>query len=156
MPKLANKVALITGAAGGQGTAEAELFVREGAAVMLTDIDAARGEALANRLSRAGGRALFRVQDAASEESWREIVAATLSAYGDLHILVNNAGTIARQGIVNTTLEAWNRTLAVNLTGPLLGIKTRLLCTSHPQCATDAQEQESEQTNQRNGAPGLG
>ncbi len=123
MSKLASKVALITGAAGGQGTAEAELFVREGAAVMLTDIDAARGEALANRLSRAGGRALFRVQDAASEESWREIVAATLSAYGDLHILVNNAGTIARQGIVNTTLEAWNRTLAVNLTGPLLGMK---------------------------------
>src|SRR5712691_1317259 len=120
MPRLADKVALITGAAGGQGTAEAELFVREGAAVMLTDIDAAKGEALAARL---GGRALFRVQDAASEESWREIVAATLSAYGGLHILVNNAGTIARQGIVNTTLEAWNRTLAVNLTGPLLGMK---------------------------------
>ena len=123
MPKLANKVALITGAAGGQGTAEAELFVREGAAVMLTDIDAAKGEALAARLSGAGGRALFRVQDAASEESWREIVAATLAAFGGLHILVNNAGTIARQGIVNTTVEAWNRTLAVNLTGPLLGMK---------------------------------
>src|SRR5712691_4893218 len=123
MPKLANKVALITGAAGGQGTAEAELFVREGAAVMLTDIDAAKGEALAARLSGAGARALFRVQDAASEESWREIVAATLTAFGGLHILVNNAGTIARQGIVNTTLEAWNRTLAVNLTGPLLGMK---------------------------------
>ena len=123
MPKLANKVALITGAAGGQGTVEAELFVREGAAVMLTDIDAARGEALASRLNGAGGRALFRVQDAASEESWQEIVVATLAAFGGLHILVNNAGTIARQGIVNTTVEAWNRTLAVNLTGPLLGMK---------------------------------
>src|ERR1700704_2927717 len=123
MPKLANKVALITGAAGGQGTAEAELFVREGAAVMLTDIDAAKGEALAARLSGAGGRALFRVQDAASEESWQEVVLVTLAAFGGLHILVNNAGTIARQGIVNTTVEAWNRTLAVNLTGPLLGMK---------------------------------
>src|SRR5260370_38300773 len=71
MPKLANKIALITGAAGGQGTEEAELFVREGAAVMLTDIDAAKGEALAARLSEAGGRALFRGQDAASGAPWR-------------------------------------------------------------------------------------
>src|SRR5438876_3891218 len=87
MPKLANKIALITGAAGEQGTAEAELFVREGAAVILTDIDAAKGEALATRLSAAGGRALFRVQDAANEQSWQEIVAATLTAFGGLHIL---------------------------------------------------------------------
>jgi 3alpha(or 20beta)-hydroxysteroid dehydrogenase len=123
MPKLANKVALFTGAAGGLGTAEAELFVREGAAVMLTDVDAAKGEALARRLTEQGGRAVFRVHDASSEAAWQEIVAATLAAFGALHILVNNAGTIARQGIVNTTVEAWNRTLAVNLTGPLLGMK---------------------------------
>ena len=122
MPKLAGKVALITGAAGGQGTAEAELFVREGAAVVLTDIDEAGGEALAKRLAGEGGRVLFRVHDAASEAAWQAIVAATLSAFGGLHILVNNAGTIARQGIVNTTVEAWNRTIAVNLTGPLLGM----------------------------------
>jgi 3alpha(or 20beta)-hydroxysteroid dehydrogenase len=123
MPRLANKVALITGASGGQRTAEAELFVREGAAVVLTDIDAAKGTALAARLNAAGGRTIFRVQDAASEASWQEIVAATLTAFGGLHILVNNAGTIARQGIVDTTMEAWNRTLAVNLSGPLLGMK---------------------------------
>ena len=84
MPKLANKVALITGAAGGQGTAEAELFVREGAAVMLTDVDAAKGEALAKRLNNEGGRVLFRVHDAASEAAWTEIVAATLAAFGGL------------------------------------------------------------------------
>ena len=123
MPKLANKVALITGAAGGQGTAEAELFVREGAAVMLTDIDQPGGEALAKRLTEQGGGARFRVQDASSEEQWKEIVAETLSGFGGLHILVNNAGTIARQGIVDTSLAAWNRTIAVNLTGPMLGMK---------------------------------
>ena len=123
MPRLANKIALITGAAGGQGTHEAELFVREGAAVMLTDIDAAAGEALANRLRDRGGGAEFRVHDAANEQQWREIVAATLAAFGGLHILVNNAGTIARQGIVDTGMDAWNRTIAVNLTGPLLGMK---------------------------------
>lgn len=123
MARLTGKVALITGAAGGQGTEEAELFVREGAAVTLTDVNAAKGEALATRLRGQGGRAEFRVQDVASEASWQEIVAATVAAFGGLHILVNNAGTIARQGIVATTLEAWNRTLAVNLTGPLLGMK---------------------------------
>src|SRR3954470_23079023 len=127
-PRLNGKVALITGAAGGQGVAEAELFMREGAAVMLTDVDAAKGEALAARLRDQGGqgqdgRAQFRVHDAASEQDWIDTVAATVAAFGGLHILVNNAGTIARQGIVNTTLEAWNRTLAVNLTGPLLGMK---------------------------------
>jgi 3alpha(or 20beta)-hydroxysteroid dehydrogenase len=123
MPRLTDKVALITGAAGGQGTAEAELFVREGAAIVLSDIDAAVGERLAKRLTEQGGKALFRVQDVASEEGWKEVVAAALSAFGGLHILVNNAGTIARQGIVDTTLEAWNRTVAVNLTGALLGMK---------------------------------
>ena len=123
MARLAGKVALITGAAGGQGTAEAELFVREGAAVVLTDIDAAAGEALARRLEGTGGRALFLRHDAADEAAWQEVVAGAQKAFGQLHILVNNAGTIARQGIVGTTLEAWNRTIAVNLTGPLLGMK---------------------------------
>jgi len=123
MTKLAGKVALITGAAGGQGTADAELFVKEGAAVVLTDIDAAAGEALAKRIADGGGKALFRVQDAGDETSWTDIVAAAVKQFGALHILVNNAGTIARQGIVDTTLDAWNRTMAVNLTGPLLGMK---------------------------------
>jgi 3alpha(or 20beta)-hydroxysteroid dehydrogenase len=123
MARLAGKVALITGAAGGQGVAEAELFVREGASVMLTDVDAAKGEALAARLREPGGKAQFRVHDAANEQDWIDTVAATVAAFGGLHILVNNAGTIARQGIVATTLDAWNRTIAVNLTGPLLGMK---------------------------------
>ena len=123
MPKLAGKVALITGAAAGQGAADAALFVREGAAVMLTDIDAAAGEEVAARLRAAGGRAQFRAQDVASEDGWKDVVAATLAAFGALHILVNNAGTIARQGVLDTRLDDWNRTLAVNLTGPLLGMK---------------------------------
>ena len=123
MGRLTGKVALITGAAGGQGTAEAELFLREEAAVVLTDIDAAAGESLAQRLGGEGGKVLFLRQDVADEGSWKEVVAATLARFGKLHILVNNAGTIARQGITETTVEAWNRTLAVNLTGPMLGMK---------------------------------
>jgi len=123
MARLTGKVALITGAAGGQGTAEAELFLREEASVVVTDIDTAAGESLAQRLSREGGKAFFLRQDVADEASWKETVAAALAQFGKLHILVNNAGTIARQGIVGTTVEAWNRTLAVNLTGAMLGMK---------------------------------
>ncbi|TMJ50881.1 MAG: SDR family oxidoreductase [Alphaproteobacteria bacterium] len=115
MGRLTGKVALITGAAGGQGTAEAELFLREEAAVVLTDIDAAAGESLAQRLGGEGGKVLFLRQDVADEGSWKEVVAAVLARFGKLHILVNNAGT--------PTVDAWNRTLAVNLTGPMLGMK---------------------------------
>jgi len=122
MPLLAGKVALITGAAVGQGAALAAAFVREGAAVMLTDIDP-NGRPVATELGRQGGAARFMVQDVSDERGWEETMAATLAAFGGLHILVNNAGTIARQGIVETTLAGWDRTLAVNLTGPLLGMK---------------------------------
>ena len=123
MGRLDGKVALITGAAAGQGAADAELFARGGAALMLTDIDVTGGLVLAERLSAQGARALFRVQDVSDEAGWPAIVGETVTAFGGLHILINNAGTIARQGIADTTLEAWNRTLAVNLTGALLGIK---------------------------------
>ena len=123
MARLTGKVALITGAAGGQGAAEAELFVREEGSVVLTDIDTVAGESLAQRLSRQGGKVLFLRQDVAVEASWKETLSAALAHFGKLHILVNNAGTIARQGIVDTTVEAWNRTMAVNLTGAMLGMK---------------------------------
>jgi 3alpha(or 20beta)-hydroxysteroid dehydrogenase len=123
MPRLEGKVALITGASAGQGAADAELFVREGASVLLTDVDEAAGEALAIRLAREGGRAVFQPQDAADENGWIKTVAIAQAAFGGLHILVNNAGIIARQGIVDTTADAWDRTMAVNLTGPMLGMK---------------------------------
>lgn len=123
MPRLSGKVALITGAAGGQGVAEAELFAREGAALVLSDVDEAAGAAVARRLAEAGGRVLFRRHDVSEETGWQALVAAAVTEFGGLHILVNNAGTIARQGILDTTLEAWQRTIAVNLTGPLLGMK---------------------------------
>ena len=123
MARLAGKVALITGAAGGQSAAEAELFAQEGAAVVVTDIDTVAGRDLAQRLTGQGGKALFLPQDVSDEGSWRGVVAAALREFGKLHILVNNAGTIARRGIVDTAVEAWNRTLAVKLTGAMLGMK---------------------------------
>src|SRR5262249_21422174 len=123
MGKLEGKVALITGAAAGQGAADAELFVREGAAVMLTDIDAAAGAVLAQPLTHQSGKAAFRVHDVADEAGWQNVIAATVSAFGGLHILVNNAGITVREGILDATVAGWDRVIAVNLTGPLLGMK---------------------------------
>jgi 3alpha(or 20beta)-hydroxysteroid dehydrogenase len=123
MGRVAGKVAVITGAAGGQGAAEAELFVQEGAAVVLTDVDDARGTELAERIRGNGGRALYMHQDVAAEDTWVDVVNAAKSSFGGLHILVNNAGIISRHGIVTTPLAAWQRTLDVNLTGAMLGMK---------------------------------
>jgi len=91
--------------------------------VAVTDTDGEAGETLAQRLRLQGGKVLFLPQDVADETSWAEAVSATLANFGKLHILVNNAGTIARQGIINTIAKAWNRTLAVNLTGAMFGMK---------------------------------
>jgi 3alpha(or 20beta)-hydroxysteroid dehydrogenase len=95
MARVTGKVALITGAAGGQGTAETELFVRERASVAVTDTDGEAGETLARRLRLQGGKVLFLPQDVADETSWADAVSATPANFGKLHILVNNAGTIA-------------------------------------------------------------
>jgi 3alpha(or 20beta)-hydroxysteroid dehydrogenase len=123
MPRLTGKVAVITGAANGQGAADAALFAAEGAALLLTDRDEVAGEALAARLRDSGARALFRTHDVVDETGWRAIVAAALAEFGGLHVLVNNAGTIAYQGIADSEVKDWDRVIAVNLTGPLLGMK---------------------------------
>ena len=122
MARLADKVAIITGAANGQGAAKARTFAAEGATVVLTDVDKAGAE-LAEQISRQGGRTKFVQHDVADENGWIEAVANVKSWFGSLHILVNNAGVISRQGILNTTLPAWHRTMDVNLTGPMLGMK---------------------------------
>ena len=122
MQRLAGKIALITGAAHGQGAAEARLFATEGASLILTDIDEA-GADLAEEISRTGSRAEFVHHDVADEKGWTDLVALARSRFGGLHVLVNNAGINSRQGILNATLASWYRTLDVNLTGPMLGMK---------------------------------
>lgn len=123
MGRLENKTALVTGAAGGQGAETVRRFAREGCAVLATDLDAAGLESLAREVRAAGGRIEWIVQDVASEMGWSEAVNHALRSFGTLQILVNNAGTITRQGIGATQLPAWHRTIDVNLTGPMLGIR---------------------------------
>src|SRR4051812_20148106 len=118
------KVALVTGGASGIGEAVVELFAREGAIVIATDIDELRGPELASRITKAGGKAIFLEQDVTSEERWIEIVAEIARRYGRLDILVSNAGiALAVPSIVDMTLSDWRKQNAINLDGVFLSVK---------------------------------
>jgi NAD(P)-dependent dehydrogenase (short-subunit alcohol dehydrogenase family) len=119
--KLAGKVALVTGAASGIGLATAELFAREGATVVLSDIQDAKGEAEAKRI---GGHYLH--QNAASEEEWGAILKTIRERHGRLDILVNNAGMAIGGDITELSLADWRRQQALNVEGVFLGIKHAL------------------------------
>ena len=121
--RLQGKVVLITGAAGGQGAAEAKLFAREGAALVLTDFAGDRLDSLVATIRATGGRAVAHPHDVTDEAQWDQAVVLAEREFGSLHVLVNNAGTMARQGIIATVAADWRRTLDVNLTGPLLGLR---------------------------------
>ena len=118
------KVALVTGGASGIGEAIVELFAREGATVVITDIDELRGPELARRVTKAGGTAIFLEQDVTSEERWIDVVAEIGKRYGRLDILVSNAGIgIAVPSIVDMTLADWRKQNAINLDGVFLSVK---------------------------------
>ena len=119
MQRLAGKVCLITGAAHGQGALEAEMFTKEGASVVLTDVDDAAGQALAAKLDNA----MYLHQDVASEAGWSEVVKATIERFGKLDVLVNNAGIYNRSNIEQTTVEAYTRIFQVNQLSVFLGMR---------------------------------
>jgi NAD(P)-dependent dehydrogenase (short-subunit alcohol dehydrogenase family) len=117
------KVAIVTGGASGIGAAAAAILAREGAKILITDIDAARGRDVAARIVADGGIAQFREQDVTDEEAWPGIVAAAVESYGGLHIMVANAGIGEGGPIVATSLATWRRITAINLDGVFLSVK---------------------------------
>ena len=123
MGQVQGKVAIVTGGASGIGAACAETLAREGAKVVLTDLDGARGEALAERLRAAGHRAHFLRQDVVDEARWTEVVAETERLFGALHVLVANAGLAVMGAVVDMSLADWRRQTAVNLDGVFLSVK---------------------------------
>lgn len=118
MARLDNKVALITGAASGFGRAAAELFVTEGAQVILTD--RSDGAAAAAAL---GPRARFLPLDVTKEEQWQSVIANVAAKEGRLDVLVNNAGIGLHRNVTEMTLEEWRLVHAVNSDGVFLGCK---------------------------------
>lgn len=117
--RLADKVALVTGAADGIGAATAERFAEEGAAVALADIDAVSGQAVADRIVAGGGRAVFVRADISSEADAARLADAAAREFGGLHVLVNNAATFVLQGI-EASVGDWRRSLDVNIVGTAL------------------------------------
>ena len=117
------KVAVVTGGAGGIGAATARLLAREGAAVVIGDLLEEQGRAVEAQIADAGGHALFVPMDVTSENDWRRAIQAAVAAYGKLDILVNNAGISGRNTVEETSVELWDRVMAVNAKGVFLGTK---------------------------------
>ncbi|MGA3148547.1 MAG: SDR family oxidoreductase [Acidimicrobiales bacterium] len=120
MGRLEGKVAIISGAARGIGGAAARLFVREGAQVVLGDILAEEGSALAEEL---GESARFQLLDVTEPGSWEAAVAVAQTTFGPLTTLVNNAGVVALHSVADVVVEEYQRVIAVNQTGVLLGMQ---------------------------------
>ncbi len=117
--RLQDRVAIVTGAAKGIGAAIAERFVRDGAKVVLADIDDEAGEAQASRLAKLGS-ARYRHCNVAEKLDVHNMMASTLDAYGAVDILVNNAGIVAAADFLDVKEEDFDRVLAINLKGAFL------------------------------------
>jgi NAD(P)-dependent dehydrogenase (short-subunit alcohol dehydrogenase family) len=124
MGKLDGKVALISGGARGQGAAEAETFVKEGAKVVFGDIRDADGKKVEAAIRASGGEAVYVHLDVTSEADWKSAVETATGRYGRLDILVNNAAiVIPRVPIEERTAAEWDQVMAVNAKGVFLGTK---------------------------------
>jgi cyclopentanol dehydrogenase len=124
MKRLSDKVAIITGAAGGMGAAEARLFAKEGAKVLATDSNEEKLKAWVVAARAEGLQIEFMKHHVTSESDWKKVADKAMQLFGRLDILVNNAGIYP--GFVdceNTSIELWGNILAVNLTGPFIGCK---------------------------------
>ena len=124
--RLKGKVALITGAARGQGAAEARLFAQEGAKVILADVTDQEGIAVAAEIAEAGGDAIFVHLDVANEDEWYAAIQSGVAAFGKLDILVNNAGIWRRGHVMETSPEQWDDIMDVNAKGVFLGTKAAI------------------------------
>ncbi len=124
MGQLDGKVAIISGGARGQGEAEARLFAREGAAVVLGDILDEDGQRVAESIIDAGGQAAYVHLDVTSETDWSDIVDQAVAEFGRVDLLLNNAGILPVATIEQATLEHFREVVDVNLIGVFLGIRS--------------------------------
>lgn len=119
MSDFSGRVAVITGAAQGQGASEARLLAGRGAHVVIADVKETEGTRVVAELTESGHSAEFVALDVTSEDDW----AALAARLDRLDVLVNNAGTAHRFGLMATSLDRFNEVLAVNLAGPFIGMK---------------------------------
>ncbi len=121
--RLENKVAIISGGSRGMGAVEAELFVQQGAKVLVGDVRDDEGRALVEKI---GADAVYAHLDVTSEDDWAAAVKKATDHYGKLDILVNNAGVSARGTIEETSVEDWDRVMGINAKGVFLGTRAAI------------------------------
>jgi NAD(P)-dependent dehydrogenase (short-subunit alcohol dehydrogenase family) len=120
---LENKIALVTGAASGIGKAIAKIYAKEGASVVVSDIDEAGGNASVKEITESGGKAFFIKTDTSKENDNKSLVEQTVKKYGALHVVCNNAGIGGQIGLTADYLpESWDKVIAVNLSGVFYGM----------------------------------
>lgn len=120
MGKLENKIAIVTGAAQGMGESHARTMLKEGAKVVITDLNSTKGEALAEEL---GENVLFVKQDVTKEEDWKKVISETESTFGPINILVNNAGISFNKTFEECTLDDYMKIVNINQVSVFLGMK---------------------------------
>jgi len=123
MTRFNGKTALVTGAASGIGKATSLRLATEGASVVIADINAEAGQSVVDQIAAAGGTAIFVSLNVTSEDAWNAAVAQTVETFGSLDLLVNNAGIGDARSIEDTTIEVWDKTIAVTQTSVFLGLK---------------------------------
>ncbi|WP_213271766.1 SDR family oxidoreductase [Hyphomonas sp.] len=126
MASVKSKIAIVTGAASGIGRSAALILAREGAAVMVTDIDEAGARAVADQINKAGGKAAAARQDVTDEALWDSVFADTKALLGAPSILVNNAGIAIGGAIMDYSLADWRRQMEVNTDSVFLGTRAAM------------------------------
>ena len=129
--RVANKVALITGAGSGIGRATALLMAREGATAIVADIDLHAARAVVAGITHAGYQAEERELDVADESTWQSVIGDILANHNRLDVLVNNAGISISKPVAASSLDDWRKVMAVNLDGVFLGTRQAIAAMEH-------------------------
>ena len=115
MDRVKNKVAIITGGASGLGKSSAILLAREGAKIVITDLDEEKGNKVVQQIKNDSGEAIFIKQDVSKEDQWKKVIETTLKTFGKLNILANAAGIAIGKNVEDITLADWKKLLSINL-----------------------------------------
>src|SRR6185312_11593696 len=126
MGRVQGKVALVTGGASGIGRACALLLGKEGATVIVTDVQDDMGQDTATKIKQDGGDAMYLNHNVTDEDAWVRVIGEIRACYGKLHVLVNNAGIAVAGPVTDMSLADWRRQQAINLDGVFLGTKHAL------------------------------